>query len=57
MPLKHLRICTTCEAIRYAPCGNGCGVPHDQDPHSWRDNLEVGAGTLPPGIVTPITAA
>lgn len=57
MPVAHLRICASCDVIRYAPCGTGCGVPYDQDPNSWRENLQRGAGTLPPGQATPVTAA
>ncbi|MCH9732856.1 MAG: hypothetical protein K0U84_24890 [Actinomycetia bacterium] len=57
MPVAHLRICASCDVIRYAPCGTSCGVPYDQDPNSWRENLQRGAGTLPPGQATPVTAA
>ncbi|AIM41043.1 hypothetical protein PBI_SQUIRTY_96 [Mycobacterium phage Squirty] len=46
MPLKHLRICDTCDRVRFAPCGKACRVPNDIDPDSWRINLQDGAGTI-----------
>ena len=47
MPLKHLRVCDHCHTIRYASCSTVCQAPPEQDPDSWRANLQDGAGTLP----------
>ena len=46
MPLKHLRVCEHCDQTRWAPCSIACRVPDDQDPQSWRTNLQAGAGTM-----------
>lgn len=55
MPLKHLRVCESkhdngavCGKVRFAPCSVSCGVPNDEDPNSWRENLQEGAGTMQP---------
>lgn len=45
MPLKHLRVCP-CGKVRYAGCSIACRVPLDQDPQSWRPNLQDGAGEI-----------
>lgn len=46
MPLKHLRVCTPCNRVRFAPCGRACQLPVDTDPDNWRVNLQDGAGTI-----------
>lgn len=46
MPLKHLRVCEHCDLIRFAACSIVCQVPDAEDPHSWRPNLQIGAGTM-----------
>ncbi len=47
MPLKHLRVCEHCsDRIRFAPCSIACQVPPEDDPRSWRENLQTGAGTF-----------
>lgn len=47
MPVAHLRVCPQpCNRIRYAACAVSCRVPSDQDPDSWRINLQDGAGTI-----------
>lgn len=35
MPLKHVRVCVPCDAVRYAQCSVGCRVPDEGDPASW----------------------
>lgn len=47
MPLAHLRVCPEpCNKVRYAGCSKACRVPLDQDPQSWRLNLQDGAGEI-----------
>lgn len=58
MALKHLRVCAPCgDQVRFAPCGIACRVPLDTDRHSWRDNLQDGAGTLTFPRHVPLTPA
>lgn len=47
MPLKHLRVCVSCDKVRFAGCSATCGVPYDGDKDSWLLNVQAGAGTLP----------
>lgn len=46
MPLKHLRVCEPCNRVRFAGCSIACRVPNDEDPKSWRENMQDGAGTI-----------
>jgi hypothetical protein len=57
MPLKNLRVCEVCDHVRWAPCSIGCAIPPDNNPESWRLNLQAGAGTLTAGTQLPRTDA
>jgi hypothetical protein len=46
MPLKHLRVCENCNTIRFGNCSITCHAPDPEDPKSWRENMQFGAGTM-----------
>ena len=39
MTLKHVRICTHCGIVRWAPCSIACRVPDENNPRSWVEVL------------------
>lgn len=46
MPLLHLRVCTHCDRVRFAPCSTTCRAPNPTDPDNWRPNLQQCAETI-----------